>query len=214
MGKRRQVTRHPTHHHESRQSSASRARPGCGGLRHRAPLTRERIVEQAMELIDGCCVEDLSMRRLGAELGVEAMALYWHLPNKAALMEAILASLLAKVELPSPGETDWQSAVRRYARSIRRLAAEHPRIFPLVASAGPRHPAIRGHMAAMRRLWREVGFDEAMQFRAACAINGYVMGATLWGAAPAAGQRRASADEAFDFGLESLIRGLAAEAPR
>lgn len=165
-----------------------------------------------MELIDGCCVEDLSMRRLGAELGVEAMALYWHLPNKAALMEAILASLLAKVELPSPGETDWQSAVRRYARSIRRLAAEHPRIFPLVASAGPRHPAIRGHMTAMRRLWREAGFDEAMQFRAACAINGYVMGATLWGAAPA-GQRRASADEAFDFGLESLIRGLAAEAP-
>jgi TetR/AcrR family tetracycline transcriptional repressor len=206
------VTRHAIPHHGSRQGAAARTRAGCAA-QQRAPLTRERIVEQAMELIDGCCVEDLSMRRLGAELGVEAMALYWHLPNKAALMEAILASLLAKVELPSPGEADWQSAVRRYARSIRRLAAEHPRIFPLVASAGPRHPAIRGHMAAMRRLWRDAGFDEAMQFRAACAINGYVMGATLWGATPAAGGRRASTDEAFDFGLESLIRGLAAEAP-
>jgi AcrR family transcriptional regulator len=154
------------------------------------------------------------MRRLGAELGVEAMALYWHLPNKAALMEAILESLLAQVELPPPGETDWQSAVRRYAHSIRRLAAEHPRIFPLIASAGPRHPAVRSHMAAMRRLWRDAGFDEAMRSRAACAINGYVMGATLWNAAPAPGRGRASADEAFDFGLESLLRGLAAEAPQ
>lgn len=153
---------------------------GARSRQQRVPLSRERILDAAVEFIDDHCLEELSMRKLGAELGVEAMALYWHVPSKSALLDAVAEHLLGELTLPEPGETDWPAAVRAYARSVRRLARAHPRIFPLLATLAPRNVAVRRNIAAMRRLWRAAGFDEEMQFRAGWAVHGYVMGATLW----------------------------------
>ena len=154
---------------------------GAGRTRSsREPLSRERILDAAVEFIDEHCLEELSMRKLGAELGVEAMALYWHVPSKSALLDAVAEHLVGELALPEAGETDWASAVRAYARSVRRLARDHPRIFPLLASLGPRNAAVRRNIGALRKLWRAAGFDEEMQFRAGWAVHGYVMGATLW----------------------------------
>src|SRR5208337_4377183 len=58
------------------------------------PLERERIVQTALELVDRDGLDALSMRRLGAELGVDPMAIYYHIPNKQALLEAIVEAVM------------------------------------------------------------------------------------------------------------------------
>ena len=69
--------------------------------RTRERLSCERIVDAAVHYIDANCLDDLSMRRLGAELGVEAMSLYRYFPSKAALLEAVVSRMLRDVCLPT-----------------------------------------------------------------------------------------------------------------
>ena len=64
------------------------------------PLARERIVDAAMGIIDAEGLDALSMRRLGAELGVNPMAAYHYMPNKAALYDLVLEAVMAGVDRP------------------------------------------------------------------------------------------------------------------
>src|SRR5205807_8274563 len=100
----------------------------------RGALSRERIVEAAVGLIDGEGLDALSMRRLGAALGVEAMSLYRHFPSKAALLEAVVARLLAELPVPAPTAARWQDAFRALARAYRVLLTRHPNAIPLLAT--------------------------------------------------------------------------------
>ena len=106
----------------------------------RAPLSRNRIVDAAMCYVDANCLDDLSMRRLGGELGVEAMSLYRYFPSKAALLDGVVCHALDLLELPASNPTeDWERDVRAYARSFRQLARQHPRLMPLLATMGPQN---------------------------------------------------------------------------
>ena len=59
----------------------------------KAKLSRQRVLEVAVDLLDREGLEGLSMRRLGKELGVEAMSLYRHVANKSDLLDGIHARL-------------------------------------------------------------------------------------------------------------------------
>lgn len=94
-------------------------------------LSRQVILREALRLVDGHGAQALSMRRLGASLGVEAMSLYHHVPNKDALV-AGLAELLFD-EMPVAREDQpWPDAVRAFAFGIRQTAARHPAAFSLI----------------------------------------------------------------------------------
>src|SRR5438094_7026697 len=108
--------------------------------RRRTTLSRERIAAAAVALIDGEGLDALSMRRLGAELGVEAMSLYRHFPSKAALLEAVVARLLAELPVPAPTTARWQDAFRALARAYRVLLTRHPNAIPLLATPEPAKP--------------------------------------------------------------------------
>ena len=84
----------------------------------------------------GCCaprspsptpggIESLTMRRLGEDLGVEAMSLYKHVANKDALLDGMVDLVFAEIELPS-GDTDWRTAMRDRAVSDPRGAGPPP----------------------------------------------------------------------------------------
>ena len=92
-----------------------------------APLTRDRIVETAIELIDHQGQEQLSMRRLATALGVKPMALYYHFKDKEALIEAIIDAVLSECRTDPVGR--WDERVRRLCLSIRDVARRHPTIF-------------------------------------------------------------------------------------
>ncbi|HEY6737567.1 MAG TPA: TetR family transcriptional regulator, partial [Actinopolymorphaceae bacterium] len=73
----------------------------------RVGLTRERVLDAALALVDREGLAALSMRRLGAELGVEAMTLYHHVANKAALLDGLVERIFTFAEPPLREDTPW-----------------------------------------------------------------------------------------------------------
>lgn len=109
----------------------------------REPLTRARIVDAAVRLIEREGVEAVSMRRLAAELGVGTMSLYNHVPNKAVLVDLAAERIMAEAQPYHVDSDDWRDHIRAHARVVRGLALRHPRAFVLLAT---------------RRLSTEAGF--------------------------------------------------------
>ena len=104
----------------------------------RSPLSRERIAGTALQLVDERGLAQLSMRKLGAELGVEAMSLYNHVTNKDDLLDAVADLLYAKVleEYGVPAG-DWRAKARHLAASYVSVATAHPEAFPLLLNRPP-----------------------------------------------------------------------------
>jgi AcrR family transcriptional regulator len=98
----------------------------------RAGLSREQVLDAAVGLVDRDGVGALSMRRLGAELGVEAMTLYHYLPNKDALLDGIVERVLAEAETDL-ADGPWERALAGYAASLRAVLLRHPGAAALVA---------------------------------------------------------------------------------
>jgi AcrR family transcriptional regulator len=99
----------------------------------RAGLSREQVLDAALDLVDRGGVAALSMRRLGAELGVEAMTLYHYLPNKDALLDGIVERVMGQTEATFTGGP-WERAVTDYARSLRATLLRHPGAALIVAT--------------------------------------------------------------------------------
>src|SRR3954452_20776908 len=90
----------------------------------RAPLSRERVLETAIRLADQHGIEAFSMRKLADELGVAAMSLYHHVPNKDQWLDALIDLVFSEIELPST-EDDWQTRVRKRALSTLEALNRH-----------------------------------------------------------------------------------------
>lgn len=132
----------------------------------RQPLSRERILEAAVDFVDREGLEALSMRKLGAELGVEAMSLYNHVPGKDALLDGMVEVLLRDLDVPPEGD-DWEVRVRESYRRFRRLAHGHPNVFPLLIVRPP---------DTMDGAWLVESFLDALQkagFDAGTALQAY-----------------------------------------
>src|SRR3954465_11717775 len=84
-------------------------------------LSRERIAAAAMGLVDREGLAALSTRRLGAELGCEAMSIYHHFPNKAHLMDALVDLMLAEASVPAAHQGDWLERLRQAAHGFRAM---------------------------------------------------------------------------------------------
>jgi len=135
------------------------------GRKAREPLTRARIVETALELIDADGLEALSMRRLGARLGVEAMALYHHFASKGELLDAVLERLLEEVEIPPRGERPPLERLRHFARSHRQMALRHPNAFLLVPTRRFSTERSIARYEEILTAFADLGFDAALSAR-------------------------------------------------
>lgn len=113
--------------------------------RTRCRLDRERIVQAAIASIDTHGVQGLTMRRVGQDLGVEAMSLYRYVSGREDLLEAIVQRLVDGVtdRVDAAGFTTWQGYLQSMAHEIRRVALAHPAAFPLAASRHPSAPWLR-----------------------------------------------------------------------
>ena len=106
----------------------------------RVPLSRERILQAALEIADEDGIESLSMRKLGQALGFEAMSLYNHVANKNDLLDGILDLVLAETEEPAPTD-DWAVGIRRSALSVHRALRRHTWAATLLMSPNHARPA-------------------------------------------------------------------------
>ncbi len=216
-----------------RAKRVPRGRGRASPASRRTPLSRERIAAAALELVDRDGLVALSMRRLGAALGVEGMALYRHFPSKAALLDGIVEVLLAELAIPAPTDVPWQMVFREVARAYRALLLRHPNAIPLLAALELSNPGAVRAAGAVMALLRAAGFDAPTALNVLATIESYVIGAALWetGTAPFRAERplgvalpldadpylvelapqlaQEDCAETFDFGLDVIIRGLA-----
>jgi AcrR family transcriptional regulator len=101
--------------------------------KQREKLTRDRVIEAAMQVMDDEGLDAVSMRRVGRELGVEAMSLYHHVHDKEDLLLGIREHVLS--EFVDPGkEGPWEIRARRAARSWRQVLRAHPNAIGLVSA--------------------------------------------------------------------------------
>jgi len=143
-----------------------------------APLSRERIVAAALEVIAETGLAAFSMRKLGERLGREAMSLYHHFPSKQHLLDALVELAIASVEVPEPGP-DPEAQLRQCMYSYRAMARRWPALFPLVAVHRLNTPTGVRYIESILRLVRAVDPDPEHAARTFRALGYYLVGAGL-----------------------------------
>jgi AcrR family transcriptional regulator len=176
-------------------------------------LSRERIVEAAIEVIDTQGVSGLTMRRLGAELEVEAMSLYRYVNGREDLLEAVVETLVDSIRIPPVGQLrpadGWQAFLQWLAHDVRRLASEHPAAFPLIATRHPAAPWLRPPLRSLRVVegfldgLRARGFTDEQAVAAYRSFTSFLLGHLLLEAAMA-GAQLSPAEEPLDEGDADL----------
>ena len=141
----------------------------------RARLTRGRVLEAAVALADEAGIQALSMRKLGEQLGVEAMSLYKHVANKDDLVDGMVDSVFAEIEL-APDAPSWRTAVRDRAVSVRRVLKRHPWAVPLMQSRANPGPSTLGHLDALIGILSAAGFSVVLTAHALSVVDAYVYG--------------------------------------
>jgi AcrR family transcriptional regulator len=194
-----------------------------------APLSRDRIAQAALRLIDAHGLSEFSTRKLGAELGCEAMAFYNHFPSKEAILDAVVEQMVAKVAIPAKDVGDWVERARMFARSFRALARIHPRAFPLVATRRFNAPGTLAMLESAYGTFLGEGFDPLSAVKIYRTLGNFLAGTALneiavadfVAASPAAAESPglpnlalvapylapAHFDEVFEFGLEVVLQG-------
>jgi AcrR family transcriptional regulator len=124
----------------------------------RPPLTRDRVLRVAIDLADRGGIAALSMRRLGQELGVDAMALYRHVRNKDDLLDGIIDVLVAEFDGPSAGD-DWKAALRGHVMAARRVMLRHPWARRLLEERGTAGLAVMAHVESILGILLDAGFS-------------------------------------------------------
>ena len=147
--------------------------------RRRAPLSRERVLGAALALADEGGDEVLSMRNLGKKLGVEAMSLYNHVANKEDVLDGLVDLVFAEIEVPAPGETDWATAMRRRATSVRDALNRHRWAVGLMEGRMNPGPASLRHHDAVMGCLREAGFPFRAAVHALSVMDAYIYGFAL-----------------------------------
>ena len=149
-------------------------------LQARPSLSRERILRAAVEIMDAEGIEAVTMRRIGRELGVEAMSLYNHVEDKAAILDGICEVVMAEFAFP-PETEDWEELARAGARAWRDMLRSHPNVIALFAER--KHPM--SSVAGLRPMEfaldviRRTGLSDDEVVRTFRVFGGYIMGFVL-----------------------------------
>jgi TetR/AcrR family tetracycline transcriptional repressor len=113
--------------------------PHAGARRQvgRPPVTsRAEVLEAALRIVDEQGLERLTMRRLGAELGVDPMTVYHHVPDKAALFDGLIERVLGEIRIPN-ATGDWKHDLRAIVVEARTTLLAHPHTVILLGTRPP-----------------------------------------------------------------------------
>jgi AcrR family transcriptional regulator len=202
------------------------------------PLTRQRVLEAALHLIDQEGLEGFSMRKLGSALGVEAMSLYNHVESKRALFDGVIELLIIQAPLPLRHNATPREELWAFAHAFRDVLRAHPRVLPLVATSPLRTSASLVMLNHLLETLHQARITGVQSIYALQCLVGFIVGHTLLGTGtqavaglesgpngPMVWQRfpadqyprlhtllpelaQWNAEQEFDFGLQALFQGL------
>lgn len=147
----------------------------------RVGLTRERVIEAAITLIDRDGLEAFTLRRLATEVGVETMSLYNHIANRDDLLDGIVEHVYAEVIRPRGGRkaATWQDQMRKGAQRFRQVMIAHPHVSVLVLT---RRVLTDSPLAAMRgglKPLLDAGLPADQAIQAVRSFTAYLVGTIL-----------------------------------
>jgi AcrR family transcriptional regulator len=145
----------------------------------RIPLSRVRVLRAALELADASGVDALTMRRLGEDLGFEAMSLYRHVANKKDLLDGMLDLVLEEWQLPE-GQGDWADSIRSSACSVHDALRRHRWAAGLLMTGSHIRPARLLYMERLLSRLHDAGFDAETTYHVYHLLDGYIFGFSLW----------------------------------
>jgi AcrR family transcriptional regulator len=109
--------------------------------RTRRPLSREVVLSEALHVVDAEGLKALSMRRLAARLGIEAMTLYHYVDGKEAILDGVYELVIREIELP-PSELPWDTRLTVLLASFRAVLKRHPQAVPVILARRADYPGV------------------------------------------------------------------------
>jgi AcrR family transcriptional regulator len=181
--------------------------------REPAGLSRDRVCNEALALVDQEGLAALSMRRLGARLGVEGMSLYRHVRNKDDLLDALHAAVLGDLQPAGEvAEGDWRALLAGLASALRAALLRHPNVVALFATRPVNAPAAMVPIERVRAALEEARFAPEHIGKAIVAVGvftiGHVLGEILGEQSTLPGSPSQPGEEEFRFGLDALLDGM------
>lgn len=177
-------------------------------MTQRRGLSRDQVLDAALDLADAEGLPAVSMRGVAVRLQVTPMALYRHVGDKDALLDGLVERLLGQVEIP-PRDLPWEQRLERQARSLRAVAHLHPAAFGLLLARSATTGALRARDAALATL-ADAGVPADQVPRLERILSTFVLGfatSEVAGRFPDAGR----AEEDFGYAI-GLLRQLIAVA--
>jgi AcrR family transcriptional regulator len=171
----------------------------------REPLTRRRIIRSALRIMDEEGLAAVTMRRIGRDLGVEAMSLYNHVQDKDEILQAVCEEVLAGFRLPQVEE--WTEAIREAAREYRRILLAHPNVITLMTErkAPMANPDSLGAYEFALEVFRTAGLSAADAVMAFHAFGGYILGYVTMELGPMVGGTHDEAHVAAQEHMAKLV---------
>jgi TetR/AcrR family tetracycline transcriptional repressor len=205
----------------------------------RSPLSRARLVAEALAMLDREGLDHFSLRRLADRLGVTPMAIYNHVRSKRDLLQAVADTVVSEVDYPS-AEGEWRRVVARCFRTLRATCLAHPGAVPLIEAAETLPASIFRPMEITLSALRGAGLGRADAMRAYFVLMTFTLGQVGYqirgwarGVDPGAAAREGRVtratfpavigarvpqawnfDQAFEFGLSVILDGLQARLRR
>ena len=142
----------------------------------REPLTRPRIIELALHIIDAEGLAALNMRRLAACAGVKPMSLYHHFPDKEAILAEVAESIAAAALGEQCAAGRWQERTRLLFVGLYELVQAHPRALPLITTGVLRTPSGRRWMEELMGVLLEAGFTPDAAARVYHLLGAFTLG--------------------------------------
>ena len=180
----------------------------------RPPLSRDRVVAEAIALADDEGLPAVSLEALAGRLGVEGTSLHHLVAGEEALLDAVVDALFAEVHLPSP-LGDWRVELRARSLSGRAVLLRHRWAVGRLGSrrtAGPHH---QGHREAVLGCLSAQGFSQRAAHTAVTLLDAHLHGFVLQEVGPASAgpgddalQPEHSSGDEFEVGLELVLGAL------
>ena len=146
----------------------------------RNTLSRARVVEGALALIDTDGLDAVTMPRLADHLGVGTMSLYRHVDGKDDLINAVAERVLGGVQVPDGEDDDWEGRVVGYLRALRDAALAHPALARILAARGLTIGPVFEQLEQAHGILLRAGFSGEGAVRAFYALFTYVFGFVIW----------------------------------
>jgi AcrR family transcriptional regulator len=153
-------------------------RPAKPSKSKRQALSADRIVAEALALVDAEGLEGFSFRILARRLHCEAMSLYHYFPSKAHLFDAMLEVSIDEMRVPATDQP-WQTQLTHFAREFRQVALRHPGFFLYFAIHRLNTPAGLRLIDSILGIFEATGLDPEARARSFRSFGYYLMGAGL-----------------------------------